>query len=438
MSCSCAALSQALDFAQHRGMDSRVVILSGSHLCHNPRVIKEGITLANAGYNVSVLGAWFDRSLKARDLDMRGLLSFTPVIDTTESVWRSTGARVSNKIGSIAHRFAGIENRRQLGHCCNALSRVACRQPADLYIAHSEPAMAVSVDLLGRGRRAGVDMEDWFSEDLLPEARRSRPLGLLRNLERRLLTTGSHSTCPSRAMSEALAKEFGCSPPTVVYNAFPWSERNAMDGLFKDRGARRLPSIHWFSQTIGRGRGLEDLIAALPLLSRAAEIHLRGNPAKGIESWLAERVPEGWRGRIAIHGLASNAELLSRIGEHDIGFAGETPFIRSRDLTVTNKILQYLLAGLAVVASDTAGQREVAAQAPGAVFLYPSGDAAALAARLDALLGSADALARAGEAAALEAAEQTFCWERQEKALLESVARALRSPARREEAIVPP
>ena len=115
-------------------------------------------------------------------------------------------------------------------------------------------------------------------------------------------------------------------------------------------------------------------------------------------------------------------------GGHDIGFAGETPLIRNKDLTVSNKILYYLLAGLAVVASDTAGQREVAVQAPGGVFLYPSGDAPALAARLNALLGSADALSQA-KSAALDAAEGTFCWERQEKALLESINRVLCPPA---------
>jgi len=46
--------------------------------------------------------------------------------------------------------------------------------------------------------------------------------------------------------------------------------------------------------------------------------------------------------------------LLSRIAEHDIGFAGEMKHCRSRDLTVTNKILQYLLAGIAVVAGNMA------------------------------------------------------------------------------------
>jgi glycosyltransferase involved in cell wall biosynthesis len=284
--------------------------------------------------------------------------------------------------------------------------------------------MAVATDLLHDGCLVGIDVEDWFSEDLPLEARKRRPIRLLRNLERKLLTLGGYSACPSRAMSEALAREFGCPQPTVVYNAFPWSDRESVDGLFKDRRDRRLPSIHWFSQTLGHDRGLDDLIAALPQLKHEAEIHLRGKPVSGFENWLAHRVPEAWRGRIMVHGMVSNAELLSRITEHDIGFAGETPLIRSRDLTVTNKILHYLLAGLAVLASDTAGQREVAAQAPGGVFLYPSGDAPALAARLDTLLESADFL-RQAKAAALDAAERTFCWERQERKLVEAVSYAL-------------
>jgi len=406
-----------------------IVILTGNHLCNNPRVIKEGTTLANAGYTVTVIGAWFDADLKARDLEMQGSLpfSFKPAIDSTENVPLRLRLRLSAKIGSIAYRLLRFENRSQLGYAYGGL-RAASRQPASLYIAHSEPAMAVATDVVEDGCTVGIDMEDWFSEDLPLEARKYRPVRLLRNLERKLLTLGAYSACPSRAMSEALAKEFRCPQPTIIYNAFRWSDRESIDGLFKDRRDRRLPSIHWFSQTLGHGRGLEDLIAALPLLEHEAEIHLRGKPVSGFDSWLAQRLPEVWRGRIMVHAMVSNASLLSRITEHDIGFAGETPLIRSRDLTVTNKILYYLLAGLAVVASDTAGQREVAVQAQGGVFLYPSSDAPALAARLNTLLGSAETLRRA-KSAALAAAERTFCWERQEKALLESIHRALGSPA---------
>lgn len=411
-------------------MDATIVILTGNHLCNNPRVVKEALTLSNAGYRVTVIGAWIDRGLKAQDLEMQKLLPFCfrPAIDTTDNALLRLRLRASVKLGTITHRFARVESRSQLGYAYRGL-RNASRQPANLYIAHSELGMDAAANLLRGGWPVGIDMEDWYSEDLLPEVRKSRPLRLLRNLEKELLTTGAHATCASRAMSEALMREFACPRPTVVYNAFPWSDRASIDGLFKDRRNRCVPSVHWFSQTVGHGRGLDDLIAALPLLQHEAEIHLRGKPVSGFEDWLVDRVPEAWRRRITIHELVSNSELLSRIAEHDIGFAGETTLIRNRDLTVTNKILHYLLGGLAVVASDTAGQREVAEQAPGGVFLYPSGDAPALAARLDALLESAGAL-RQAKAAALDAAARRFCWERQQQALLESIGRALGSPAR--------
>jgi glycosyltransferase involved in cell wall biosynthesis len=410
-------------------MDTNILILTGNHLCNNPRVIKEATTLANAGYRVTVIGSWFDGGLKARDLELQKSLpfSFKAAIDGTENTLLRFKLRASVKAGAITHRFAHLESRRQLGYAYAGLC-AASRQAADLYIAHSEAAMAVAEDFLRDGFLVGIDLEDWFSEDLPPEARKLRPVRLMRQLEHKLLTSGRYASCTSRAMSEALAREFGCSQPTVIYNAFPWSDRESMDGLLNDRRDRRLPSIHWFSQTLGHGRGLEDLIAALPLLKHKAEVHLRGKPVSGFAHWLAERLPEAWRGRIVVHGLVSNAELLSRIAEHDIGFAGETPSIRSRDLTVTNKILYYLLAGLAVVASETAGQREVAGQASGGVLLYPPGDAAALAARLDLLLGSADIL-RKTKSSALASAERTFCWERQQNVLLNSIHRALEPSA---------
>jgi glycosyltransferase involved in cell wall biosynthesis len=410
-----------------------VAILTAASLSRNPRVLREAEAVARAGFEVVVYGAAIHAAQGQIDEALANLhgFAFKSVLPVGEggfksrllSIWR----RIRTRIGADSYRYLHIENTWQLGPAVVELAKQARKVRADFCIAHLEQAMWVCAQLECSKSRIGIDMEDWYSEDLLPDARKFRPLRLLRELERKLLTTSAHSTCPSRAMSDALAEEFGCPPPTVVYNALPWADRTSIDGVSRDRRDRSLPSIHWFSQTLGHGRGLEDLVAALPLLNHEAEIHLRGNPVSGFEDWLAHRVPGAWRGRIVVHGVVPSTELLSRIAEHDIGFAGETPLIRSRDLTVTNKILYYLLAGLAVVASDTSGQREVAAQAPGGVILYPSGDASALAACLDALLVSAEALGRA-KSAALDAARQTFCWERQEKLLMESIEHALRSP----------
>src|SRR5262249_41397874 len=136
---------------------------------------------------------------------------------------------------NVLHELAGWESRYQLGPLTGRLFMHTRGLSSDLFIAHSEPALYVAWRLMCAGRRVGVDMEDWFSEDLLPEARKRRPLRLLRSLERELLVGGAYASCPSRAMSETLATEYGCKPPAIVYNAFALAERQAIDGLRKDR-----------------------------------------------------------------------------------------------------------------------------------------------------------------------------------------------------------
>jgi glycosyltransferase involved in cell wall biosynthesis len=197
-----------------------------------------------------------------------------------------------------------------------------------------------------------------------------------------------------------------------------------IDEQSKDRMNRLVPSIHWYSQTLGKGRGLEDLVAALPVVQHEVEIHLRGKPAPDFHNWLAAQLPDRWRRHVFVHDLVPADDLLSRIAEHDIGFAGEQKYCKSRDLTVTNKILHYLLAGLAVIASDTIGQQEVAQKSGAGVRLYRAGDPVDLATQLNWLIADKQRLMEA-KSAALRAAEQTFCWEREAPKLIATVEAAL-------------
>ena len=403
----------------------RIVIISGASPVHNPRVVKEAATLAATGFEVTVIGSGYDQVTnlalaKRYDFSFRSI-GFVETNGLRNRVLHF-GYRLRNWLARRLRRL-GIQNRFQLGPLADELLRAAKLLNADYNIVHLESALWVGSELLSSGCAVGVDFEDWYSEDLLPEARKHRPLKLLKGLERGVLGGAGYATCPSHAMAKALANEYGCEPPVVIYNAFPWRDRDAIDRLTKDRKDRQLLSIHWYSQTLGQGRGLEDLIAALPFLQHKAEIHLRGKPSSGFIEWLQSKLESGWRDRVFIHDVVSNEELLSRIVEHDIGFAGEQNYCKSRDLTITNKILHYLLAGLAVVASDTTGQREVAEQATGAVYLYRGGDPQSLAHQLNRLLSSKAELAEAKEAA-LAAARKTFCWERQVPTVIAAIEKA--------------
>jgi glycosyltransferase involved in cell wall biosynthesis len=406
----------------------KVVLLSGNHLCNNPRVIKEANALAGRGFAVTVLAACLNADLKDRDIEIAAGARwlYASVLDLAERKrnGRSLYRRATGKGARVLYRSTGMATRPLLGYAPGELLNEAMKLDADLYIAHSEQALWVASRLLRKGRKVGVDMEDWFSEDLLPEARKTRPISVLRKLEQLLLTKGQHRTCTSNTMSRALAEAYQCEPPTVVYNAFPLSDRSRIDRSRRDKRDCTLPSVHWFSQTLGPGRGLEDLFAALPLLQYPVEIHLRGNPAQGCEEWISRSVAPHWRARVLTHFPVHNDELLSYVAGHDIGFAGEMKYSKSRDLTATNKVFYYMLAGLAVIASDTEGQQEIMQSADGAGFTYKSGDPLALAALLNTLLANPELIDRA-KAASWKAAD-TFCWERQERVFIDSVISALR------------
>lgn len=399
---------------------ANILILVGGHLCMAPRPQKEAKTLANADHDVTVRGFWFDPELVKRDriLIANQKWRFEPIIDFQPShCFKNWGIRLQGRLAKERFQRFGSFSPALLSYGAKAMLTAARQARADLTIVHSEAGLWVGNQLLDEGFQVGVDFEDWFSEDLLPAARATRPIAYLKALESRLARDCSYCLTTSHALAEALAEAYQARKPTVIYNTFPWAERSQLDRQKRDRQNLKLPSIHWFSQTIGPGRGLETLFQALHHLTTPVEIHLRGNYPESYRQWLETLLPSAWREHLFIHPTVPNAELLSRIAEHDIGLALESTDIPSRNLTVTNKLFQYLQAGLAVIATDTAGQREILSQQSGG-RLIPSNNPLALARALEDLLQTSHRLSTA-KASALQAAEEQFGWESQANTLLQ-------------------
>lgn len=404
-----------------------ILIFIGGHLCTAPRPQKEAEVLVNAGYEVIVSGFWFDLELVERDrlliakqkYKFRSTIDFQPKNKLT-NYW----IRIQAKIAKEFFRRFKLFLPELLGYGAGAMLKYAQSVRADLTIVHSEAGLWVGQQLLDRGLKVGVDFEDWFSEDLLPEARSDRPIHLLKNLERLLVNRCKYCLTTSLALAEALSKAYQAPKPIVVYNVFPWQERSQIDGQIRDRQNLDLHSIHWFSQTIGQGRGLEILFRSLPYINQPVEIHLRGNYPKSSRQWLEPQIPAEWRDYIFIHPTVSNSELLSRISEHDIGLALEIPYCFNKQFTISNKLFQYLQAGLAVIATDTEGQSEVLSQYPDVGQLVPVNDPKALANAINCLINDPHKL-NCTKKAALKVAQTQLNWENQENTILEAVARAI-------------
>lgn len=399
----------------------KILILSSAHLCRNPRVVKEATALAHAGYRVTVVTASVSAEFEQVDRElMLGLPFQRVVVDYTAA---TIGARLADKwqrgLTWSARRLCGlgIESAQALGPA-RALHRAALAHPADLIIVHNELPCCIGVALLRGGRRVAADLEDWHSEDLLPADRAGRPVRRLREVERTLLHEAAYVSTTSAALAAALAERHDAPTPLVITNSFPL-QPDPRHGPAGDP-----PSLFWFSQTIGPGRGLEEFCAAWSLTRQPGRLVLMGRLRPGYDQELLARLPAEFRSRVRFLPPVAPPELPAAIARHDIGLALEQPAIPSRDLTITNKILQYFNAGLAVVATETAGQREVMTQAPDAGILVRLEDPALAAAKIDDLLANREAISAYG-LGARRAAASTYCWELEAPRLVAAVQNAL-------------
>ena len=83
--------------------------------------------------------------------------------------------------------------------------------------------------------------------------------------------------------------------------------------------------------------------------------------------------------RIVLHAPAPPDQMIRLAAEFDVGLALEHPVSLNREVCLTNKIFSYLLAGNAIIATATLGQRPIMEIIGKAGFLYEPGDIDALA-----------------------------------------------------------
>ncbi|MDB5155034.1 MAG: glycosyl transferase, group 1, partial [Mucilaginibacter sp.] len=159
--------------------------------------------------------------------------------------------------------------------------------------------------------------------------------------------------------------------------------------------------------------GIEEFIGLLKSISNSLELHLLGNIDLKYQEFLISAMP-GWHS-LFFHALVSEKELPGKITNFDIGLALELVEPPSRNYTITNKFFQYLQAGLPVIATETAGQKEAFEKFnPG--FMIPQNPATGHIKKLKNWLNDPLALHNAKSVA--NTAAVFYSWENESKKLL--------------------
>lgn len=333
----------------------KICIITHTHLSRNPRVLKEALALAEAGYEVHLLNSIYSKVLAAADLALLNGASIhiEHIADLSENNFRSFFHRAVKKTGNLLIKYFNWETCYALGYAPKLYIQKSKKIKADLYICHQELPLYIGTKLLKAGLNVAFDIEDWHAEDLLKEAVSSRPVKLLRKLEAFALKNGKYCTTTSEVLAKQLAIRYHVQQPKVIYNSFQVDQQ-----ILKREKEIKFPiKLIWFSLNIGKGRGLEEFIKIINRLRVAVEFHLIGEIEPAYRQEIQKLIDR--RFNAFFHPPVPTAQMEQTLSKFDVGLAIELHQPKNREFTITNKFFQYVQSGLPIIATNTSGQQEI-------------------------------------------------------------------------------
>lgn len=388
----------------------KVCLVSPAPIWVNPRLRKEADALHAAGYNV-VVGYRLDGDPGRDDA----------ILATKSWAWyrldlnrhRAPGPWL---IAALRERLAGVLGVDAEAYCRGypELLKWAITQRADLYIGHTQPALAIAAEAAkATGARYAFDCEDLLAEEKADGLRSTARREMIRRLERRYLPGAAYVSATSQPMADYLVRQYGLTRVHVWHNCFP---RTELAGLVSpaSRPISDTIDLVWMGATIGHGRGLEDVFTVLPQLDPQVRLYLYGNLVDSHRAWLANLGE-----RVIVRPLPPAAEVMATLARHHIGLTPDRADSLNLSLTICNKLFLYLQAGLALVATDLPGQMSILGPNPEIGATYRPGDTDALEAILRSLTDRHALAAR--QSAAWELGCTTYSWDIEQRLFLDAV-----------------
>lgn len=329
-------------------------IITGQHLVSNPRVWKEANILASAGFKVSIFTTWYSSQKLEEDYTLLNPgINYSASLNMIPSLLQFpviVYAKAIKQLANLIFRYLQISTEYQEVYLPKKQLKEISRNQCDLYICHQEAGLFLGNKLIQYGQKVAFDIEDYYSEDYL---NKYRPVNLLKNAEAFAIQNAVFVTCPSESMAKSLQHIYNFGKEiSVVYNSFPIEVEIHLSSK------KIAKSFLWFSQTIGPGRGIEELLKALHLVETNTEVHFVGNVNDEYKEFITSEL-KGTKHIIKFVPLLKHNELLDYIKNFEVGLALEPSLPLNKDLTISNKILLYLQSKLRVIASKTTGQLEL-------------------------------------------------------------------------------
>ena len=404
-----------------------ICIVTTRHISYNPRVLKEADALHKAGYKVTVVTinnkfsqSRFDEEIMQSRQWALKTVNYRKEIGKEKIRW--VYLSLKQKLFSYLSRWFrgnGIAERA-MNKAYDPLLRLAKEVKAGLYIAHHPEALGIGYKAARKNKaKFAFDAED-FHTGMNEGSEGCSEEKLIQYLEEKYLPLCNYLTAASKGIAEAYASKYAISLPTVVLNVFP------KVNLSSETEPNKIVKFYWYSQVIGPNRNLEYLIQAASAIEEPFEIHLRGSfHSHEYESNLKSLIRQfNLNTKIFFHRPILAEQIIPDASQYDVGLALETKVSVNRDICVTNKIFAYLMAGLAIIGTDTSGQKDIFGNFSEATYLCGMDNVTSLIKAMRYYIQNPAQLLEV-KRAAREAAMDQFNWETESQKILNCIMSAM-------------
>jgi len=347
--------------------NKRACLITPGHISADPRLVKEAQALSRAGMQVHLIFTQYVDYLIGHD---KMILDANPGWTADHLNWSGDSffSKLIRAAGGLM-RFTRNNNTKINRNFLWQLKK-AYAYPADIYIAHNPGALAIAVMAAKKNKaKCGFDAED-FHRNERSDDENDEDVKLKTAIENATVYRFDYMTAASPQIAEKYEGLFNRSV-TPVLNVFPKTHINAIIN-----NVNSPLQLFWFSQTIGRNRGLEMVIDAINISGIVMDLHLLGKVNVNYKDQLLalnNNYPHP-NAIIHFHAPVPGDELFNITALYDIGFASEMYEPYNRNICLTNKIFTYMQCGLAVAASDTIAQTRFMEQYPETGKVYANAD----------------------------------------------------------------
>ena len=290
------------------------------------------------------------------------------------------------------------------------LASTAASLAADVIHCNDLDTLTAGV-LLRRRHRARLiyDAHELYPDMMAATSPLYRGLWLL--LEHRLIRFADAVLTVNDSLASELAHRHKLSVrPTVVMNCPPIVPLPAE----QVSGVENEEYLILYQGHLNPERGLEALIDAVPLMDRRVAVCLRG--AGRLRSALEQRAVDlGVADRVRLLDAIPPDQLVTALTGFTIGVIPYVPASLNTYLSTPNKLFEYLMGGLPIVATDLPEVRRLV-DATRAGETYPASHPDALAEVVNRLVSDPQRL-QAYRHAARRSAMERYNWEAQEHAI---------------------